>query len=214
MTELRCKVLIVGGGPGGYVAAIRAGELGLDTILVEADRLGGTCLNVGCIPSKALIHAADAVHALTEPHALERAWRFDRRAGARLRQDDRLEGRDRNEAHDGRRRAPQEGPRAQPAGTRDPPRRQVGFGPRRHRRAAYPLRASCHRDRLRADGARGVAIRRRHPVLDPCACADRCSAIPCRRRRRLYRHGARDGLRQARRESDDRRGAAEDPAAL
>ena len=70
MTELRCKVLIVGGGPGGYVAAIRAGELGLDTILVEADRLGGTCLNVGCIPSKALIHAADAVHALTEPHAL------------------------------------------------------------------------------------------------------------------------------------------------
>ena len=78
MTELRCKVLIVGGGPGGYVAAIRAGELGLDTILVEADRLGGTCLNVGCIPSKALIHAADAVHALTEPHALERARRFDR----------------------------------------------------------------------------------------------------------------------------------------
>ena len=70
MTELRCKVLIVGGGPGGYVAAIRAGELGLDTVLVEADRLGGACLNVGCIPSKALIHAADAVHALTEPHAL------------------------------------------------------------------------------------------------------------------------------------------------
>jgi dihydrolipoamide dehydrogenase len=70
MTELYCKVLIVGGGPGGYVAAIRAGELGLDTILVEADRLGGACLNVGCIPSKALIHAADAVHALTEPHAL------------------------------------------------------------------------------------------------------------------------------------------------
>ena len=70
MTELRCKVLIIGGGPGGYVAAIRAGELGLDTVLIEADRLGGTCLNVGCIPSKALIHAADALHALTEPHAL------------------------------------------------------------------------------------------------------------------------------------------------
>ena len=61
MSELRCKVLIIGGGPGGYVAAIRAGQLGLDTVLVEADRLGGTCLNVGCIPSKALIHAADAV---------------------------------------------------------------------------------------------------------------------------------------------------------
>jgi dihydrolipoyl dehydrogenase len=70
MIELRCKVLIIGGGPAGYVAGIRAGELGLDTVLVEADRVGGVCLNVGCIPSKALIHAADAVHALTDPHAL------------------------------------------------------------------------------------------------------------------------------------------------
>ncbi len=70
MNQLRCKVLIIGGGPGGYVAAIRAGQLGLDTILVEADRLGGTCLNVGCIPSKALIHAADAAHGLRDPRAL------------------------------------------------------------------------------------------------------------------------------------------------
>lgn len=57
-THRKCKVLVVGGGPGGYVAAIRAGQLGLDTILVEADRCGGTCLIRGCIPSKALIHAA------------------------------------------------------------------------------------------------------------------------------------------------------------
>ena len=56
--SLTCKVLVVGGGPGGYVAAIRAGQLGLDTVLVEADRVGGTCLIRGCIPSKALIHAA------------------------------------------------------------------------------------------------------------------------------------------------------------
>jgi dihydrolipoamide dehydrogenase len=70
MNELRCKVLIIGGGPGGYVAAIRAGQLGLDTILIEADRLGGTCLNVGCIPSKALIHAAGAAHGLREQRAL------------------------------------------------------------------------------------------------------------------------------------------------
>jgi dihydrolipoamide dehydrogenase len=55
---IRTKVLVVGGGPGGYVAAVRAGQLGLDTVLVEADRLGGTCLIRGCIPSKALIHAA------------------------------------------------------------------------------------------------------------------------------------------------------------
>jgi dihydrolipoamide dehydrogenase len=55
---IHAKVLVVGGGPGGYVAAIRAGQLGLDTVLVEAARLGGTCLNIGCIPSKAIIHVA------------------------------------------------------------------------------------------------------------------------------------------------------------
>jgi dihydrolipoamide dehydrogenase len=55
-------LLIIGGGPGGYVAAIRAAQLGIATTLVEGEQLGGTCLNIGCIPSKALIHAADAFH--------------------------------------------------------------------------------------------------------------------------------------------------------
>lgn len=59
MTARACKVLIIGGGPGGYVAAIRAGQLGLDTVLVEEGAVGGTCLNVGCVPSKALIHTAE-----------------------------------------------------------------------------------------------------------------------------------------------------------
>jgi dihydrolipoamide dehydrogenase len=59
MNDLTCKLLVIGAGPGGYVAAIRAGQLGLDTIIVEGEALGGTCLNVGCIPSKAIIHAAD-----------------------------------------------------------------------------------------------------------------------------------------------------------
>ncbi|MCC7271687.1 MAG: dihydrolipoyl dehydrogenase [Alphaproteobacteria bacterium] len=59
MKDISCAVLVVGAGPGGYVTAIRAGQLGLDTVIVEPRRLGGTCLNVGCIPSKALIHAAD-----------------------------------------------------------------------------------------------------------------------------------------------------------
>lgn len=54
-----CKLLVLGAGPGGYVCGIRAGQLGVDTIVVEAAKPGGTCLNVGCIPSKALIHAAD-----------------------------------------------------------------------------------------------------------------------------------------------------------
>jgi dihydrolipoamide dehydrogenase len=52
-------LLIIGGGPGGYVAAIRAAQLGISTTLVEAGNVGGTCLNIGCIPSKALIHAAE-----------------------------------------------------------------------------------------------------------------------------------------------------------
>ena len=60
-----CKVLVIGGGPAGYVAAIRAGQLGLETILVEGDRLGGTCLMRGCIPSKAMIHAAGQFAGMT-----------------------------------------------------------------------------------------------------------------------------------------------------
>ena len=59
MTETRkCKVLVVGAGPGGYVAAIRSAQLGLDTVIVEGDKAGGTCLIRGCIPSKALLEAS------------------------------------------------------------------------------------------------------------------------------------------------------------
>jgi dihydrolipoamide dehydrogenase len=54
-----CQVLVLGAGPGGYTAAFRAADLGLDVVLVERyPRLGGVCLNVGCIPSKALLHTA------------------------------------------------------------------------------------------------------------------------------------------------------------
>jgi len=51
-------VIIIGGGPGGYVCAIRAAQLGLNTAVVEREKLGGVCVNVGCIPSKALLHSA------------------------------------------------------------------------------------------------------------------------------------------------------------
>ena len=57
-------VIVVGGGPGGYVAAIRAGQLGLKAACVEADKLGGVCLNIGCIPTKALLSSALLVHEL------------------------------------------------------------------------------------------------------------------------------------------------------
>jgi dihydrolipoamide dehydrogenase len=59
MDDLSCKLLVIGAGPGGYTCAIRAGQLGIDTIVVDPQKPGGTCLNVGCIPSKALIHAAE-----------------------------------------------------------------------------------------------------------------------------------------------------------
>ncbi len=66
-----CQVVVVGGGPGGYVAAIRLAQLGKDVILVEqAAKLGGTCLNEGCIPSKALIHASDLAHEVQHAGAM------------------------------------------------------------------------------------------------------------------------------------------------
>lgn len=65
MREISCRLLVIGAGPGGYVCAIRAGQLGVDTIIVDPQPPGGTCLNMGCIPSKALIHAADEFHRIT-----------------------------------------------------------------------------------------------------------------------------------------------------
>ena len=55
-------VVVIGGGPGGYTAAIRCAQFGKSVMLVERDSVGGTCLNIGCIPSKALIHAAELAH--------------------------------------------------------------------------------------------------------------------------------------------------------
>src|SRR5262244_1365436 len=57
-------VIVVGGGPGGYVCAIRAAQLGLKTAVVERDRLGGICLNWGCIPTKALLRSSEIWHLL------------------------------------------------------------------------------------------------------------------------------------------------------
>ena len=63
--QKKCQVLVIGAGPGGYVAAIRAGQLGLSTIIVEGEKAGGTCLIRGCIPSKAMINAAHKLHDLS-----------------------------------------------------------------------------------------------------------------------------------------------------
>lgn len=69
MSDDSFDCIIVGGGPGGYVAAIRARQLGLRTALVEREHLGGICLNWGCIPTKALLRASELRHLLTEASA-------------------------------------------------------------------------------------------------------------------------------------------------
>lgn len=58
------KIVILGGGPGGYVAAIRASQLGADVTVIEKERLGGTCLNKGCIPTKVLLHTAEQLETI------------------------------------------------------------------------------------------------------------------------------------------------------
>ena len=63
---MKKRVLVVGGGPGGYVAAIRAAQLGASVTVIERARPGGTCLNVGCIPTKVLLHAAELYTAIRE----------------------------------------------------------------------------------------------------------------------------------------------------
>ena len=60
MEKVPYDLIVIGSGPGGYSAAVRAGQYGLKTALIEKQpRLGGTCLLVGCIPTKALLHTAD-----------------------------------------------------------------------------------------------------------------------------------------------------------
>ena len=59
-------VVVIGGGPGGYVAAIKASQLGLKTAVIEKDNLGGVCLNWGCIPTKSLLRNAEVAHLLTQ----------------------------------------------------------------------------------------------------------------------------------------------------
>ena len=64
-------IVVLGGGSGGYATALRATELGLSVALIEADKVGGTCLHYGCIPTKAFLHAAEVADAA---HSPEDAW--------------------------------------------------------------------------------------------------------------------------------------------
>ena len=80
MAETSFDLIILGGGPGGYVAAIRAAQLGMKTALVERDQLGGICLNWGCIPTKALLRSSEIyrlLHRLDEFGFSAKDIRFD-----------------------------------------------------------------------------------------------------------------------------------------
>jgi dihydrolipoamide dehydrogenase len=68
--EMRADAVVIGSGPGGYVCGIRLGQLGIKTIVVEKESPGGVCLNVGCIPSKALIHAAKTFEKLSKADSM------------------------------------------------------------------------------------------------------------------------------------------------
>jgi dihydrolipoamide dehydrogenase len=93
--ETAFDLIIIGSGPGGYVAAIRASQLGLKTAIIEKETLGGVCLNWGCIPSKALIHAAEQFSSIANLRAMgitvdtgtfdyEQVYLSSRKAAARL----------------------------------------------------------------------------------------------------------------------------------
>ena len=70
MTDTVYDLVILGAGSGGYAAALRGAQLGLKVALIEADKVGGTCLHRGCVPTKAVLHAAETVDSLREAPAL------------------------------------------------------------------------------------------------------------------------------------------------
>src|SRR5215218_4421933 len=66
MAETSYDCIVIGSGPGGYVAAIRSAQLGMRTAIVEKDQIGGRCLNYACIPAKAVLRVADIVSEIDE----------------------------------------------------------------------------------------------------------------------------------------------------
>jgi pyruvate/2-oxoglutarate dehydrogenase complex dihydrolipoamide dehydrogenase (E3) component len=105
MANKQFDVVVIGGGPGGYVAAIRAAQLGLSTACIESEpyadpkgevRLGGTCLNVGCIPSKALLQSSE--HCTSRPALLRHARHLGVRREDRRDDHDQAQGQHRRSA--------------------------------------------------------------------------------------------------------------------
>ena len=118
-------LIVIGSGPGGYVCAIRAAQLGMKVAVVEKDKtFGGTCLNVGCIPSKALLHASELFDEAA--HAFDRMGIKVGKPELDLAADDEVQGRRRRRQRQGRGLPVQEEQDRQPsrasAGSRRPAR--------------------------------------------------------------------------------------------
>ena len=137
-------LVVIGAGPGGYVAAIRAGQLGLKTAVIERDRIGGVCLNYGCIPSKGLIYASGLFEKIQHADTMGFLVGAPKVDGKKLQE---WKNGDR-QAPDDRRRLPAE----QEGRHRDPRQREV--------RRAQPARR--HRRRREDAGRRVRQGDRRH----------------------------------------------------
>ena len=217
MADTTFDILIIGSGPGGYVAAIRAAQLGFKTAIVERDYLGGICLNWGCIPTKALLRSAEIFHYMQ--HAKD--YGLDSRQ-CRLRRGRRREALARSgQAPQRRRRLPDEEEQGRGDLGRGGDRRarqghREGLQERSAQRRARPRRLSsqAHHHRHRRAAARaarprarqetGVDLFRGHgAAVDPeVAAGDRL---------RRHRHRVRLVLPHARRRGHRGRGAAANP---
>ncbi len=209
MAETSFDVLVIGAGPGGYVTAIRAAQLGFKTAIVERDQLGGICLNWGCIPTKALLRSAEIYHYMT--HAKDYGLTasnvgFDpaavvARSRAVAKQLSNGVGFLDEEEQDHGDRGCCEDQQARRGRGRGQGRREISGQAhhRRHRRAAAG--AARHRAGQEAD----LDLFRGHG-------AGENAEVAARHRLGRDRHRVRELLPHARQRSDGRRSAAADPA--
>ena len=192
MAESSYDCIVIGSGPGGYVAAIRAAQLGMKTAVVEADQVGGRCLNYACIPAKAVLRVADVLGEIRDAAdfgiAVSRSAR-----GLRGRQRSPPQGH--QDAHRRGRRALQEERHRRHRGSRVGDRRRQRQGRRELRRHGDQGEGRDPRDRLGEEAAAGHALRRaRHRHRGGVGARGPADDARGRRRRRLG-HGDRVGVR-------------------
>ena len=211
MPEQRFDAVVIGAGPGGYPAAIRLGQLKVKTAIIEREYIGGVCLNVGCIPSKALIHAVEDVR---EDGPRRRHRHLDPgQADARHEEAADLEGRRRQQA-DRRRPHAAQGQRRRDHRRHREARRSGPGRPSDHGQTKPATQTIIAKNIVLATGSRPIEIpgfkfdSKRIIDSTGALALDAGAAAHDRHRRRLHRARARHGLREARQQGHRRRGAA------